>query len=92
VKSFGFGLRVFKRSPELLPLAGFIGFAVTMGTSFVVYSLLTKPDVRLYGRNTLMPYDKVKPTESRKLVNINEKYEPIPELEQLKKEIGSFKN
>uniref|UniRef100_A0A0L8HJP9 Uncharacterized protein n=1 Tax=Octopus bimaculoides TaxID=37653 RepID=A0A0L8HJP9_OCTBM len=139
MKSFGFGLRTFKRFPELLPLVGFITFAVTMGSSFAVYSLLTKPDVRLFGRDTEMPYDLVKPTESRKslpfivllasinglrpcwgilghtaaplrivsfteplgyahvcvcvcLVNINEKYVPIPELEQLKKEIGSFKN
>lgn len=44
------------------------------------------------GRNVEMPYEMVKPTESRKMININQKYEPIPELVELKKEIGSYKN
>ncbi|GAB1609086.1 hypothetical protein Ahia01_001194000 [Argonauta hians] len=92
LKSFGFGLGLFKRNPELIPLACFTAFAASMATSMMIYSITRKPDVRVFGRDTIMPYDLVKPTESRKLLNINEKYEPIPELEQLKKEIGSYKN
>lgn len=91
-RTFGFGLKAFKRFPELIPLAVIMGTTSTMATAFVIYSLKTKPDVRVMGRNVEMPYELVKPTESRKMININQKYEPIPELEALRKEIGSYKN
>ncbi|ESO06829.1 hypothetical protein HELRODRAFT_77178, partial [Helobdella robusta] len=76
---------------QLLPLLAFVGAACTGGASFVIYSLYQKPDVRLVKSSELPPWERVDPTKPQKLFTINGKYVPIPELEALKKEIGSYK-
>ncbi|XP_064596013.1 uncharacterized protein LOC135462721 [Liolophura sinensis] len=90
-KTFGFGMVAFKKFPELIPLAVIIGGACVMCGSFMAYAIATKPDVRVVKGSELPPHERLKPEQSTKLVTINQKYEAIPELEQLRKEIGSFK-
>ncbi|GLT13010.1 hypothetical protein GCM10007928_52550 [Sulfitobacter porphyrae] len=56
------------------------------------YALVTKPDVRINKTSDLPPWERVAPTESRKFRIVNKSvYKPIPELEQLREEIGSYK-
>ncbi|BFZ25784.1 hypothetical protein BsWGS_28822 [Bradybaena similaris] len=90
-RSFGFGLKALKRYPELLPLVGIISAACIGGTSFIFYSLATKPDVRVV-KSRGPAYEDVSPTDSRKLVHFHkDQYKPIPELEELRKEIGHYR-
>ncbi|CAG5114451.1 unnamed protein product, partial [Candidula unifasciata] len=90
-RSFGFGLKAFKRFPELVPLVSILSAACLGGTGFIVYSLATKPDVRVI-KSKGPAYEDVNPTENRKLVQVNkDHYQPIPELEELRKEIGHYK-
>ncbi|PVD36559.1 hypothetical protein C0Q70_03544 [Pomacea canaliculata] len=88
---FGFGMRAFKKFPELIPLATIISTACVGACCFMAYALATKPDVRVVKSSELPPWEKVAPTERRKMIVMNQKYEPIPELEQLRREIGSYK-
>ena len=46
---------------------------------------------RINRRGLYQPYEYVDFEKPQKLVTINQKYEKIPELEALRKEIGSFK-
>ncbi|BFZ13596.1 hypothetical protein BsWGS_16635 [Bradybaena similaris] len=92
VKTFGFGLVAMKKFPELIPLVGIIGGACVMASAFIGYALATKPDVRVV-KSRGPAYEDVLPTESRKIINLDRtKYQPIPELQQLRKEIGSYKS
>ncbi|XP_076439226.1 normal mucosa of esophagus-specific gene 1 protein-like [Babylonia areolata] len=92
-RPFGFGLRAFKKFPELIPLAAIISTACLGAASFVGYALVTKPDVRVNKSSELPPWERVKPTEPRKMRVVNKDvYKPIPELEQLRREIGSYKS
>ncbi|XP_046334928.1 normal mucosa of esophagus-specific gene 1 protein-like [Haliotis cracherodii] len=89
--AFGFGMRAFKRFPELIPLCVIIGGACVGACSFMGYALYTKPDVRINKSDAVPPWEKVRATECRKMVTLNQKYIPIPELEKLREEIGSYK-
>ncbi|XP_076439257.1 normal mucosa of esophagus-specific gene 1 protein-like isoform X1 [Babylonia areolata] len=92
LKTFGFGMHAFKKYPELIPLASILTTACFGATMFVLYSLATKPDVRVFKSSDLPPWERVQPTEARKLRVVNRKvYKPIPELEELKQEIGSYR-
>nr|KAG5707258.1 hypothetical protein BaRGS_000032 [Batillaria attramentaria] len=75
-RRFGFGFRAFKKFPELIPLAAIISTACLGAATFMGYALATKPDVS----------DLV-----LQMIVMNQKYAPIPELEQLKREIGSYR-
>ncbi|GFN93184.1 normal mucosa of esophagus-specific gene 1 protein [Plakobranchus ocellatus] len=92
LKTFGFGLRAFKKFPELIPLVTIVGGACTACCTFMGYALATKPDVRVI-KSKGPAFEDVGPLESRKLYNMNrEKYQSFPEVEQLRKEIGSYKS
>lgn len=91
-RTFGFGMRAFKKFPELVPLAAIISTACLGAATFVGYSLVTKPDVRIVKSSELPPWERVQPTEPRKMRVVNKNvYQSNPELEQLRKEIGSYK-
>ncbi|KAL8562150.1 hypothetical protein ACOMHN_041985 [Nucella lapillus] len=91
-KTFGFGMRAFTKFPELIPLAAIIGAACVGAASFVGYALATKPDVRIMKSSELPPWERVQATEPRKMRVVNKNvYQSVPELEQLRKEIGSYK-
>ena len=41
--------------------------------------------------NELPPWERVNPEKQQKFMKIKQEYKKIPELEQLRKEIGSYK-
>ncbi|XP_041356252.1 normal mucosa of esophagus-specific gene 1 protein-like [Gigantopelta aegis] len=86
-----FVVRTFKSYPELVPLASFIGLAVGGGIVSIVYSIFTKSDVIVNKNKETPPWELIKGDQDRKLFTINQKYKEIPELEELKKDIGSYK-
>ncbi|GFR72150.1 normal mucosa of esophagus-specific gene 1 protein [Elysia marginata] len=92
LKTFGFGLRALKKYPELVPLVSIISTACFGCCSFMAYSLATKPDVRVI-KSKGPAFEDVGPLEMRKLLNLNTaKYQIFPEVEALRKEIGSYKS
>ncbi|XP_005051968.1 PREDICTED: normal mucosa of esophagus-specific gene 1 protein isoform X2 [Ficedula albicollis] len=74
-----------KRQKELIPLLGILSMAATGAVSFCIYSLLNKSDVIIRKIGSSEPWEKVDPTKPQKLVTINQKWEPIEELETVKK-------
>ncbi|XP_041356248.1 normal mucosa of esophagus-specific gene 1 protein-like [Gigantopelta aegis] len=91
ISSLAFSRRVFKNFPELIPLASFIGAAVLGCGTYMVYAITTKPDVRVNKKTDQPPWEKVKGNQSTKMMNINQQYQEIPELQKLRDEIGSYK-
>jgi len=66
-----------------------------MAASCIAYSLISKPDISLRTsrwRKEGPPYEAVKPDEDKRLVRFHH-HEPVdPEIEELKREVGSYKN
>lgn len=93
LKTFGFGLKAFKTYPELIPVVSICSVAVMMATCMTLHALRKKTDVRiLRGNNKPAPWEEIAPTEKRKLRIVNPKvYRQNKELEQLRREIGSYK-
>jgi len=92
-KTFGFGMAGLKKYPELLPIVSILGVACLGAAAFTGYSLLKKSDVemRLVG-GAIPRFERVDPTKSQKFMSPKgTKFQAIPELEALKKEIGSYK-
>lgn len=93
-KTFGFGISALRKYPELIPLVSVVSFAIGFATVFSFYSLRKKPDVQVvrgHGHKTV--WENVKPTEKRKLRVVNpDVYKPIPQVESMKREIGSYKS
>ncbi|RUS78102.1 hypothetical protein EGW08_014146 [Elysia chlorotica] len=76
----------------LVPLVSIISTACLGCCSFMVYALATKPDVRVV-KSRGPAFEDVGPLETRKLINLNkEKYQFFPEIQALRKEIGSYKS
>uniref|UniRef100_A0A8C3NSV3 Chromosome 15 open reading frame 48 n=1 Tax=Cyanoderma ruficeps TaxID=181631 RepID=A0A8C3NSV3_9PASS len=78
-------LHVLKTKKELIPLVGIVSMAAAGAVSFCVYSLLSKSDVIIRKLGDSEPWENVDPTKSQKLVTINQKWQPIEELEKVKK-------
>ncbi|KAK7096291.1 normal mucosa of esophagus-specific gene 1 protein-like [Littorina saxatilis] len=94
-KTFGFGINALKTHPELIPVVVVVSVAVGGCMAFMGYSLLKKPDIEFVRRHGNIPsaWESVKPDEKRKLRVVKpELYKPIPEVEQLKRDIGSYKS
>ncbi|XP_070535351.1 normal mucosa of esophagus-specific gene 1 protein-like [Ptychodera flava] len=85
--SFGFG--VLKKHYELTPLFSLIGGVCVMAGSYIGYALITKSDVVVNRSANPFPWDKVDPSKPQKLFTVSQKWTAIPELEQLRREIGS---
>jgi len=87
-----FSWKILRTKYELIPLVAALSLGCGMAVSYSVYSLWQKSDVRLNRKgHTSPPWEEVDPEKRQKLVVFNTKYEKIPELEQLRKEIGSYK-
>lgn len=87
-----FGWKILKTRYELLPLIAVLSLACGMAVSFSGYSLWQKSDVRLNRKgHASPPWEEIDPEKRQKLVTFNQKYQKIPELEALRKEIGSYK-
>ncbi|CAH1775199.1 unnamed protein product [Owenia fusiformis] len=92
LRNIGFGFRALKKNYALVPLVTIISFACLMGTSMIVYSLATKPDVRFDRKRKHIPYNQeIQVEESRKLREVNpEKYTYDPEIVKLREELGKY--
>lgn len=86
------GLRVWFKKYELLPLVGCLSLAASFAIVYGVYSLFQKSDVWINKKTTdIPPWEVVDPEKRSKLLTFNQKYQKIPELEQLRAEIGAYK-
>jgi hypothetical protein len=90
-RTFGFGLVALKKFPELIPLVSILGVACAGATFYTIYSVTTKTDVVVNKGQEVPPWEKVNPETPQKFLTFNQKYQKIPELEELRKEIGSYK-
>lgn len=89
-----FGLSIIKSKYELVPLLGVLSVACAGAVGYSTYSLLYKPDVSLTKGDRVTPrFEKVDPEKSQKLWNTGaQRPRPDPELDALRKEIGSYKS
>lgn len=86
-----FSAQLLKTKYDLWPLLGMLGVGCGMATAFSIYSVYQKPDVRLDRRSAIPPWEEVDPEKPQKLMDYNTgKYKKIPEIEQLRREIGSY--
>jgi hypothetical protein len=87
------GARFWIKRYELIPLVGVVSLACGMGLTYSLYSLYQKPDVMLAKSSRVVPpWEQVDPEKKQKFLTINMRYQKIPELEELRKEIGSYKS
>ncbi|XP_064106082.1 uncharacterized protein LOC135215408 [Macrobrachium nipponense] len=67
VKSYGFGVKAFKRYPEIIPLVTIMGIATVGVSAFSLYALFKKTDVQI-NRSDLARWETIdvnKPQKSR---------------------------
>ncbi|KAJ8007148.1 hypothetical protein DPEC_G00114540 [Dallia pectoralis] len=76
--------QILRKKKELIPLIGFMAFAVTGATSASLYFLLTKTDVIINKTGNPEPWERLDPSKPQKLITINQKWKPIEELELVK--------
>ncbi|KAL5019813.1 hypothetical protein ScPMuIL_002705 [Solemya velum] len=86
-----FGLKALKRYPELLPIVFCVSVPVIGGLIYIGYGLATKSDVRINKSGKTPDWENVEYGKNQKLLHFNQEYRSIPELEKLRKEIGSYK-
>lgn len=91
-KSIGFGKITLKKFPELTPLVTFVCTGALLCAVYSFFALYQKSDVRFNKLHEIAPWERIDPSKSQKIVDVEQKYEPIPEIEQLRKEIGAQKN
>ncbi|XP_040456910.1 normal mucosa of esophagus-specific gene 1 protein [Falco naumanni] len=77
--------QILKAKKELIPLVGVVSFAAVGALSFSVYSLFSKSDVIINKSGNPEPWETVNPTKPQKLLTIHQKWEPIEELEHVRK-------
>jgi hypothetical protein len=79
----------------LLPVVGICGAAVVMCGSYILHMATQKTDLSFSPRswNTKnAPYQTVEPHEIKKFISHQHKHVFDPEIEALKREIGSYKS
>ncbi|XP_027543993.1 normal mucosa of esophagus-specific gene 1 protein [Neopelma chrysocephalum] len=77
--------QTLKTKRELIPLAGILSMAAIGAFSFSVYSLIGKSDVMINKSGNPEPWENIDPTKPQKLLTIKQKWQPIEELEDVKK-------
>ncbi|ELU10744.1 hypothetical protein CAPTEDRAFT_219403 [Capitella teleta] len=87
-RSIGFGMSGLKRFPELVPVSFFMGLGGVMVGGIIVYSMYQKGDVKINRMDDTAPWESVDASQAQKLVTIKQKWEKIPEVENLKKELS----
>ncbi|XP_036245285.1 normal mucosa of esophagus-specific gene 1 protein [Molothrus ater] len=78
-------LHTLRTKRELIPLAGILSFAAAGAFSFCIYSLFSKSDVIIHKIGSSEPWETIDPAKSQKLVTISQQWQPIKELEEVKK-------
>eukprot|EP00914_Ancora_sagittata_P033354 GHVO01067224.1.p1 GENE.GHVO01067224.1~~GHVO01067224.1.p1 ORF type:complete len:104 (+),score=14.72 GHVO01067224.1:114-425(+) len=87
-RSIGFGLSGLKRFPELVPVSFFGGVGGILVVGIIAYSMYQKSDVKINRMDEKAPWEKVDSSQPQKLVSIKQKWEKIPEVEALKKDMS----
>ncbi|XP_064524954.1 normal mucosa of esophagus-specific gene 1 protein [Pseudopipra pipra] len=77
--------QILKTKRELVPLAGILSVAAVGAFSFSLYSLFGKSDVMINRSGNPEPWENIDPTKPQKLLTIQQKWQPIEELENVKK-------
>ncbi|XP_027500061.1 normal mucosa of esophagus-specific gene 1 protein [Corapipo altera] len=77
--------QILKTKRELIPLAGILSVAAIGAFSFSMYSLFSKSDVMINRSGNPEPWENIDPTRPQKLLTIQQKWQPIEELENVKK-------
>jgi len=78
----------------LLPVVGICGAACVMCAGYVGFMCVTKSDLSFHPRSwnsIAAPYQEVKPHHIKKFIKHINKHPVDPEIEALKREIGSYK-
>ncbi|XP_043530509.1 normal mucosa of esophagus-specific gene 1 protein [Chiloscyllium plagiosum] len=76
---------MMRKRKELIPIAGLMAIAASGATTVSIYFLLTKPDVILNKTGNPTPWENVDPKKPQKLLTINQKWEPVEEVQILKR-------
>ncbi|XP_005107304.1 uncharacterized protein LOC101856373 [Aplysia californica] len=85
--TMGFGPRAFGKYPEIIPLFVIVCIPISLGIATGYRLMANGTDVRLV-KSRGPPHEDVGPSRCRKWINYNpEKYAPIPELEEVKKDV-----
>ncbi|XP_051833223.1 normal mucosa of esophagus-specific gene 1 protein-like [Antechinus flavipes] len=77
-------LQFLMKKKELIPLITFISIAGVGAVSMSMYSFF-KSDVIVNRWQNPEPWENVNPSKPQKLVTINQRWEPIEELQTVKK-------
>ncbi|XP_072480715.1 normal mucosa of esophagus-specific gene 1 protein-like [Notamacropus eugenii] len=75
--------QLMKKKKELIPLIVFVSIAGGGGVLMSLYSL-GKSDVIVNRHRNPEPWENVNPSQPQKLFSINQKWEPVEELETVK--------
>jgi len=88
-------VQTLKHHWALMPVVGICGAACVMCGAYVGYMCLTKNDLSFHPRswNTIQaPYQGVQPDNINKFFKHTRGHQIDPEIEALKREIGSYKS
>uniref|UniRef100_A0A8C4QT27 Chromosome 15 open reading frame 48 n=1 Tax=Eptatretus burgeri TaxID=7764 RepID=A0A8C4QT27_EPTBU len=77
-------LKLLKKKKELIPLLGFVALAGGGAVTMCIYSLAFKTDVTINKTRNPTPWENVDPRKPQKLITLNQKWQPVEELEILK--------
>jgi hypothetical protein len=88
-----FGISTIKHHWSLMPVVGICGFACVLCGGYIGYMVATKPDISFKsgGWAKKAPYQDVSSQEIRKIYPHRRVVEVDPEIEKLKRELGSYK-
>ncbi|XP_068962051.1 normal mucosa of esophagus-specific gene 1 protein-like [Petaurus breviceps papuanus] len=76
-------LQLMMKKKELIPLITFVSIAGIGAASMSIYSLF-KTDVIVNRQKNPEPWENVNPSQPQKLLTINQKWEPVEELQTVK--------
>lgn len=88
-------LKTLSHHWALLPVVGICGAACVMCASYVGFMCLTKSDLSFHPRSwnsVAAPYQGVEPHHIKKFIKHRNAHKIDPEIEALKREIGSYKS
>ncbi|XP_067139171.1 normal mucosa of esophagus-specific gene 1 protein-like [Centruroides vittatus] len=85
-----FSFRTMRKHPELIPLVFVTTVAMTGMASSVLYHIFYNLDAR-FVKGDYPRWEMVDPEKPQKLITINQKWERIPELDELRSIIGPYK-
>ncbi|XP_069767485.1 normal mucosa of esophagus-specific gene 1 protein [Narcine bancroftii] len=78
-------LSLLRKRKELIPLVALMTTAATFGTGTCIYFLATKSDVIINKSHNPTPWENVDPNKPQKLLTITQKWEPVDELQMVKR-------